>query len=71
MTCQKAIGVANDMKEVFGENLQIDIYTIDSEPAQKYNFRSSTNVLFNEKFVPIGTATDSTAMKQYLSVKIQ
>ncbi|MBC8317102.1 MAG: hypothetical protein H8E41_04295 [Desulfobulbaceae bacterium] len=70
MTCKKAIGVANDMKDKYGSNLEIKIFTTDSEEAKGYNFRSSTNVLFNDELIPIDVATDRNKLDLFLSENI-
>ncbi|MBF0103421.1 MAG: hypothetical protein HQK77_21170 [Desulfobacterales bacterium] len=67
MSCQKAIGVAKDMKEVFGEKIELSIYTTDSEEAQKYDFRSSTNVLLNDELIPLKVCIDRTKMQGFLT----
>lgn len=70
MTCKKAIGVAHDMKELFGEKLELQIYPVDSEEAQRYNFKSSTNVLFDQQIVPLDVSTDRRKMQDFLSEKL-
>ena len=70
MSCKKTIGVAKDMKELFGEKLELNIYTTDSEEAQKYNFKSSTNVLLDQVLVPLDVSTDKSKMKDFLSEKL-
>jgi len=70
MSCKKAIGIAEEMKEVFGEKINLSIYTTDSEEARKYDFRSSTNVLFEGEMMPLETALDKNKMKSFLSDKL-
>jgi len=70
MSCKKAIGVAKEMKEIFGEKLDLNIWTNDSEPARKYAFISSTNVMFDEELIPLEVSTDRSKMKDFLSKKI-
>lgn len=67
MTCKQAIGVANAMKEKYGDNLEVEILTTDSPRALQYKFRSATNVLFNGEIVPVEIAVDSIKMVKYLS----
>ncbi len=55
------------MKDKFGEKIDLGIYTTDSEEAQKYDFRSSTNVLFNGEMIPLETALDAGKMEDFLS----
>jgi hypothetical protein len=70
MTCKKAIGVAEKMKEKYGGRLKLRIYTTDSKEAAPHHFKSSTNVLFKEKIVPIDIATDVNKMDAFLSSKL-
>jgi len=70
MSCKKAIGVAEDMKKLFGEKLNLNIYTTDSEEARKYDFRSSTNVLFEGDPIPSEISLDKQKMKNFLSEKL-
>ena len=70
MTCKKAIGVAKEMKKRYGKKLELKIYTIDSEEAKPYNFKSSTNVLFQKEPVPIDVAIDSKQMVVFLSERL-
>jgi hypothetical protein len=70
MSCKKAIGVAEAMKKKYGKKLELKIYTTDSEEAKPFNFKSSTNVLFQKEPVPIEIATDS-KMEVFLSQKVR
>ena len=70
MTCKKAIGVAEAMKKKYGKKLELKIYTTDSEEAKPFDFKSSTNVLFQRQPVPIDIATDSQKMDVFLSGKL-
>ena len=70
MSCRKAIGVAEDMKKKYGNRLELKIYTTDSKEAEPYNFRSSTNVLFDKEYVPVDIATDKNKMDAFLSSKL-
>ncbi len=58
------------MKNTFGEKIELNIYTTDSEEAQKYDFRSSTNVLFNGEMIPLETALDAGKMEDFLSQQL-
>jgi hypothetical protein len=58
------------MKDKYGENLEIAIFTTDSEEAKSYNFRSSTNVLFNDELIPLDVATDRNRLDLFLSENI-
>lgn len=70
MSCRKAIGVAEEMKEKYGDRLDVKIYTTDSVEAMPYGFRSSTNVLFEKEHVPVDIATDRKKMLDFLSSKL-
>jgi hypothetical protein len=70
MTCKAAIGVAKEMKEKYGSSLELNIYTTDSEEAKEYNFKSSTNVLFEKELVPVNIAIDKQKMDAFLSRKL-
>lgn len=70
MSCKKAIGIAEEMKEMFGKKINLNIYTTESEEAQKYDFRSSTNVLFEGDLIPLETALDNNKMKAFLLEKL-
>lgn len=58
------------MKAKFGDKLDLKIHTTDSAEALPYNFRSSTNVLFEKEYVPIDIAIDIHKMDIYLSSKL-
>jgi len=70
MSCKKAIGIAEEMKEMFGEKINLSIYTTDSEEARKYDFKSSTNVMFEGELIPLKTALNQNQMKDFLSEKL-
>lgn len=70
MTCKKAMGVAEEMKKKYGKKLDLKIYTTDSKEARPYNFKSSTNVLFQKEPVPVDIATDRKKMDAFLSQKL-
>ncbi len=71
MSCKKAIGVAEDIKEIFGEKIDLGIYTTDSEEAREYNFRSSTNVLFEDELIPFEVSLDKDRLKDFLSERLK
>ncbi|KJS29761.1 MAG: hypothetical protein VR64_19305 [Desulfatitalea sp. BRH_c12] len=60
------------MKERFAEELDVKIYTMDTEEAKPYAFafKGSTNVLFDEDWVPLGVAIDKAKMETFLSGKV-
>lgn len=70
MSCKKAIGVAEEMKKFFEDKINLKIYTIDSEEARKYDFKSATNVLFEEDLLPLEIALDIGKMKDFISKNI-
>jgi hypothetical protein len=69
VSCKKAIGVANTMKEKFDGKLNVKIYTLDSEEAKPYalEFKGSTNVLLNNEWVPLNIAIEAGKMEAFLS----
>ena len=71
MTCKRAIGVAEKMKEKYGDRLELKVYATDSREAKPDRFKSSTNVIFKEKMVPIDIATDVNKMDAFLSSKLE
>ena len=70
MSCKKAIGVAEEMKGKYGDRLDLKIYTTDSKEAKGYEFKSATNVLFQNEFVPLDIALESKRMDAFLSEKL-
>jgi hypothetical protein len=58
------------MKAKFGEKLEVRILTTDSEEAKGYVFKSSTNVLFDNDWIPLEVATDKSKMETFLSSKV-
>jgi len=58
------------MQEKFSYTLNVHIHTLDSEKAQGYTFKSSTNVLFSDEWVPLNVATDKDKMESFLSQKL-
>ena len=70
MSCRKAIGVAEEMKQRYGDRLELHIYTTDSKEAEPYQFRSSTNVLLDDELIAVEVATDMERMDALLSSKL-
>jgi hypothetical protein len=58
------------MQEKFADSLNVHIHTIDSEEAKGYTFKSSTNVLLDDEWVPTDVAIDNDKMENYLSQKL-
>ncbi len=58
------------MKNLFGEKISLHIFTTDSEEAQKYHFKSSTNVLFENDLVPLTISLDKQKMTDFLSERL-
>ena len=58
------------MDQRFGDKLKVRIHTLDSEEAKNYTFKSSTNVLFENEWVPLGTALDKDKMAEFLSQRL-
>ncbi len=70
MSCKKAIGIAEELKEKFGDKLDLHIHTTDSPEALKYNFRSSTNVLIEEELVPLQVALNADELEKLFAEKL-
>ncbi len=70
MSCTRAIGVSKEMKEKYADRLDLRIYTIDSKEAEPYQFKSSTNVIFEKEYVPVDIATDRSKMDAFLFSKL-
>ena len=58
------------MQEKFADSLNVHIHTTDSEEAKGYTFKSSTNVLLDDEWVPTDVAIDNDKMENYLSQKL-
>ena len=50
--------------------MTVRIHTMDSEEAKGYTFKSSTNVCFENEWVPLETALDKDKMADFLSQKL-
>ncbi len=64
------MGVAEEMKKKYRGKLELKTYLTDSEEAKPYNFKSSTNVVFQKEPVPLDIATDPKKMDAFLSQKL-
>ncbi len=58
------------MKEMFGDKIDLGIFTTDSEEAREYNFRSSTNVLLDNELIPLAVSLDKQQMADFLREKL-
>ena len=60
------------MGEKFGEKLEVNICTLDSEEAKQYApaFKGSTNVFLDTEWVPLRVAIDKSQMEALLSGKM-
>jgi hypothetical protein len=60
------------MKQKFDGKLNVHIHTLDSPEAIPFAFafKGSTNVLFDNDWVPLGIAIDKTNMEAFLSEKL-
>ncbi len=61
------MGVAEAMKEKYGDDLEVEIFRTDSPEALPYDFRSSTNMLFNGELIALDIAVDKAKMDDFLS----
>jgi hypothetical protein len=68
VSCKKATVVAEKMKEIYQDKLDLQIYRTDSIEAVPYKLRSSTNLFVNDKLVPLDVAISETALENYLNV---
>lgn len=66
MSCKQAIGVAEKMKEKFGDNLNVQMFTTDSMEAMSYKIRASTAVFVNEQQVSNEIALSESKMAEHL-----
>jgi len=70
VSCKKAIVVAEEMKDIFGDKINLNIYTMDSMEAMKYKFKSSTNVMLDDNLIPLDISLDKQKMKEFLFERI-
>lgn len=62
--------MAEKMKEMYKDKLDLHIYRTDSIEAVPYKLRSSTNLFVNDELVPLDVATSETALEKYLSTML-
>lgn len=62
-----AIGIANKMKEKFGDKIELNIYLNDDEEAKNYQLFSSTNVFVEDQLVSREIALDEKKMSEFLT----
>lgn len=62
--------IAKQMRLKFKPDLDVAIFTTDSEEAKGYTFTSSTTVLFNDEIIPIDIATDNEKLETFLDQKL-
>jgi hypothetical protein len=67
VSCHKAAGVAEKMKEIFQDKLELQVHRTDSMEALPYKLRSSTSVFINDELVPIDVALEVTSMEKYIT----
>lgn len=70
MICKKAVDTAKEMRQKYKHDLEVAIFTTDSEEAKGYTFKTSTTVLFNDEVIPIDIATDKTKLETFLAQKL-
>ena len=66
-SCRMAIGIANKMKEKFGDKIELNIYLNDDEEAKNYQLFSSTNVFVEDQLVSREIALDEKKMSEFLT----
>ncbi|HJX30255.1 MAG TPA: hypothetical protein VJ624_00175 [Thermodesulfobacteriota bacterium] len=54
------------MKSKFGEALDLEIYTNDSEEAKRYKIMASTTVFINEEWVSLDIASSQEKLGEFL-----
>jgi hypothetical protein len=62
--------VANKMKDIFKDKIELHIHRADSPEAIPYNLRSSTNVFINDELVPLDVATSEIEMEKYIASRM-
>ena len=62
--------IAKEMRLKYKHDLDVSIFTTDSEEAEGYTFKSSTTGLFNDEVIPIDIATDETKFEIFLEQKL-
>lgn len=62
--------MAKDMKNEFGDAIDLNIYTNDSPEALKYQLKSATSVFINGEAVPLDVAISNEQMTAYLRKKM-
>jgi hypothetical protein len=61
-----ATGVANAMKKMFDDQLELKILLNDSDEAQNYSLKGSTSVFVNGEWISMKVATSKQNMESYL-----
>lgn len=62
--------MAREMKEKYGDKIDLKIYLSHSEEAQKYKLKSAASALVDEELIPLDVATDKDRMNNFLSEKM-
>ncbi len=62
--------MANKMKDIFKDKIELHIYRADSPEAIPYNLISSTNVFINDELVPLDVATSEIEMENYITSRM-
>ena len=65
------MGVAKRMKDIFGDLIDLNIYTNDSPEAKKFNNKSAVKDIVNGDVVPLRIAISSEKMEAYLIEQFQ
>lgn len=61
-----ATGVANRMKDHFGEAVDLKVHLINDPEASEYVLRGATTVFLDNEWVPLDIATSAGRMLEYL-----
>jgi len=70
MTCHQVTGVAKAMKEEFGEELEINIYTNDSKEAESVSLTASSTVFIDDEWISLDIAKSKEKMQALLKKRI-
>ena len=62
--------MAKAMKEKFGEELDLNIYTNDSKEAESYDLKASTTAFVDKEWIPLDIAISKEKMEEFLNKRI-
>jgi hypothetical protein len=65
-----AIGVAQKMKNIFKDTIDLTIHTYDAVASEPFKIKKSVNIFVDGESVPIKIAISNEKMEAYLNEKI-